>query len=293
MTAATTTAVEQKPGLIATVVGFWLLSLAPVVVANSDLHGLSMAFWRCWIGFAAVGTYGFVRKSITWEHLKRSAPAGLCFGSAIGLFFWASQITSIANASLLTVLHPIVTMIAGRTMFAERVTRRDVLLSLVAIGGAVLLVLAGDSSGTGDLRGDLLAAVSILMGSSYFIIGKGVLKTVPVAPFMTGVFLWAGLWLTVSIVATREQVIPSVDADWIRIVAIAIVPGLGHLLLNFAQNKVTLNLMGVLHLIIPVSATILAYVFLDQTVARLQAIGMALVIGALTSQALLRGRSST
>lgn len=287
----TVTEVEKKPhGLAATVAGFWLLSFAPVIVAGSDLHGISMAFWRCWIGFAAVGTVAVVRKSIKWEHLRQTVLAGFCFAAAIGFFFWASQITSIANASLLTVLHPIAAMIAGRYLFAELVTRRDVLWSLVAITGAVVLVLAGDSSGTGDLRGDLLAAVSILMGSSYFIIGKQVLKTMAVLPFMTGVFLWAGFWLTIAVVVSGEQLVPSTDVDWIRLVAIAIVPGLGHLLLNVAQNKVSLNLMGVLHLIIPVSATFMAYVFLDQTVVALQLFGMVLVISALTVQALLRGR---
>ena len=285
-----TEAEQRRKGVSASVIGFWLVSLSPVIVAGSGLHGLSMAFWRCWIGLAGIGVVAIVRKVITWEHIRRTALAGFFFGSSIGLFFWAAQITSIANASLITVLQPIVLMIAARYMFAEVVTARDVFWSMVAIAGAVVLVLAGDSSGTGDIRGDLLAAVSILLGAGYFIVGKRVLVTVPVASFMSGVFFWAGLLLTIAVVLSGEQVLPSADADWIRILGIAAFPGFGHLLLNFAQNKAPLKLMGVFQLIVPVNATIMAYWFLDQTVVAMQLVGMALVISALTAQALFRGR---
>lgn len=279
---------DYRKGVIASLGGFWLVSLSPVIVAGSDVHGLAMAFWRSWIGLLGVGTYALARKIITWKHIRQAALAGFFFGTGIGLFFWAAQITSIANASLITVLQPIVLMVAARTMFSEVVTARDVFWSLVAIIGAIVLVLAGDSSGTGDIRGDLLAAASILIGAGYFIVGKQVLKTVPVASFMSGVFFWAGLWLTAAVLISGEAVTPNVDDDWFQILGIAVFPGFGHLLLNVAQNNAPLNLLGVLQLVIPVNATLMAYWFLDQSVVPLQLVGMALVIAALTAQALFR-----
>jgi len=278
-----------RTGLAATAGGFWLVSLSPVIVAGSDLHGGSMAFWRCWLGLAGVGTIALLRRSITWDSIRRTFAAAFCFGTSIGLFFWAAQLTSIANASLITVLQPIVLMLGARYMFGEVIKRRDILWAVVAISGAVTLVLAADSGGTGDIRGDLLAAVSIVLGAGYFIFGKRVLETVPVVTFMTGVFFWAGLWLTLAVALAGESVTPSTGTDWIRILAIALFPGLGHVLLNVAQNKAPLNLMGIIQLIIPVNATLMAYWFLDQDVTVLQLLGMAIVITALTVQTLFRG----
>ena len=44
--------------------------------------------------------------------------------------------------------------------------------------------------------------------------------------------------------------------------------------------------MGVIQLLMPVNATLLAYWFLDQSVTAFQVVGMALVITALSVQAL-------
>ena len=280
-----------RNGITATAAGFWLVSLSPVIVADAGLHGISMAFWRSWIGAVAVGAVALTRKSITWEHIRKTAFAGICFGSGIGLFFWAAQLTSIANASLITVLQPIVLMTAARYMFAELVTARDIFWSAVAIAGAVLLVIAADSGGTGDIRGDLLATISIILGAGYFISAKRVLETVPVVSFMTGVFLWSGLGLAIAVALSGETLMPSTNQDWVRVVGIAMFPGVGHLLLNFAQNKAPLNLMGTIQLLIPVNATLLAYWFLDQNVTALQLFGMGLVICALMIQTLFRTRS--
>ena len=279
-----------RTGIAAMAAGCWFVSLSPVIVAGSDLHGVSMAFWRCWIGLAGVGTVALIRKSVTWAHIRQTAPAALCFGSSIGLFFWASQLTSIANASLIVVLQPIALMIGARYMFGESITASDVFWTAVALSGAAILVLAGNSGGTGDIRGDLLAGLSIVLGSGYFMLGKRVLETVPVATFMTGVFMWAGLLLAIAVAISGQPVMPSTDGDWIRIVAIGLFPGTGHVLLNIAQNKAPLSLMGIGMLIVPVNATLLAYWFLDQSVTALQLVGMAVVITALTIQTLLRGK---
>lgn len=281
-----------RTGIASSTVGFWLVSLSPVIVAGSGVHGISMAFWRSWIGFAVLGGVVVARKRLTWAIVRRTAAVGLCFGASIGLFFWAAQLTSVANASLITVLQPVVMMVGARFMFAEMVTRRDVFWSAVAITGAITLVLAGDSSGTGDIRGDLLAGGSVVFGAGYFIFGKRVLETVDVMPFMAGVFLWACLLLTVVVVVSGERIPPDTGEDWLRIFAVGLAPGLGHLLLNFAQNKAPLNLIGVIQLLVPVNATLMAYFFLDQSVTGLQLVGMALVIGALTIQA-TRGATPT
>jgi drug/metabolite transporter (DMT)-like permease len=281
-----------RKGIASSAAGFWLVSLSPVIVAGAGIHGISLAFWRSWVGFVVLATIVMTRKTMTWEAVRRTAPVGLCFGASIGLFFWAAQLTSVANASLITVLQPLVMMVGARFMFAEVVTRRDVFWSAIAITGAVTLVLAGDSSGTGDIRGDLLAGGSVIVGAGYFIFGKRVLETVEVMPFMTGVFLWAGLLLTVVVIVSGERIPPDTGADWLRILAVGLAPGLGHVLLNFAQNKAPLNLIGVVQLLVPVNATLMAYFFLDQSVTGLQLVGMALVIGALTTQATRRATST-
>ena len=280
-----------RVGLASTAAGFWLISNAPVIVASSDVHGLVMAFWRSWIGCAVLTVVLLVQGKFSVPAIRSTAPAGLCFGTSIGLFFWASQITSIANASLITILQPIPLAVAAYFVFSERLHTTDLIFGLFAITGAAVIVLAGDSGGTGDLGGDLLAFVSILIGAGYFVFAKRSLVSVGVVPFMVGMFAWAGLAVTPLVLISGEQIIARNGSDWVKVLAVALLPGLGHVLLNYAHGKAPLNLMGVLQLLIPVNATLMAFWFLDQSVAALQVIGMAVVIAALAIHALTRSRA--
>ncbi len=275
-----------RVGIASSAAGFWLVSLAPVIVAGGGVHGTVMAFWRAGLGLLGFGLYAVWRRDLTWRILRISAVPGLCFAGAIGLFFWSAQITSIANASLLTTLQPIVLMVAGVVMFGERVTGRDWMWAGLAITGAVVIVVAGDSGGTGDIKGDLIATVSVIIGAGYFIYGKRVLETVDPHVFMAAMLFWGTLLLTAMALISREDLTANTSGDWLRVAAVALFPGMGHLLLSHAQNKAPLALMGVIQLLMPVNATLLAYWFLDQSVTAFQVVGMALVITALSVQTL-------
>ena len=277
-----------RTGAAATALGFWFVSLVPVIVASAELHGVVIAFWRSWIGFLMFGAVVVARRQLSWLVVWRCAPAGICFGASVGLFFWASQLTSIANASLLTTLQPVVLLIAGVIIFAERVDGTDLFWAGLAIAGAIVLVLAGGSEGTGDLKGDVLATASVIIGAGYFIFGKRVLVTVGITSFMAGMFIWAGVLLGFAVLISGESIVASTQGDWVRVLAVAFGSGFGHYLLNYAQNKASLNLMGVIQLLVPVNATLMAFLFLDQTVRAFQVIGMALVISALGIQTVRR-----
>ncbi|MGK0477012.1 MAG: drug/metabolite transporter (DMT)-like permease [Ilumatobacter sp.] len=277
----------MRLGLAASAGGFWLVSIAPVIVAGSEVHGLVMAFWRSWIGFAVLGLILTAKRQLTWQVFRATAPMGFSFGLSIGFFFWASQITSIANASLITVLQPVPLLLAAHLLFNEKLTGRDISFAALAIVGAIFLVLAGQSEGTGDIRGDLLAFASILAGGGYFVFGKRLRETMSVLAVMAGMFAWAGIVMTPFVVISGERVLARGGDAWLEVFAVAIIPGIGHLLLNASHGRAPLNLMSVLILLVPVNATLLAYFFLDQRVSVLQIVGGATVIAAITIQSLL------
>ena len=113
----------------------------------------------------------------------------------MGLFFWAAKITSILNATLITILLPIPLTIASYFIFRERITFRYIIVSIVAVCGAMLIVASGSSGGTGDLKGDSLAVVAVLISAGYLFSQKTLL-TVPLLEFQAGVFAWGGLFLS-------------------------------------------------------------------------------------------------
>jgi drug/metabolite transporter (DMT)-like permease len=282
------TATQLRNGLAATASGYIFIAISPVIVAGAGVHGVAMAFWRSWVGFGVLALVAAARRKLTWDLVMPTAPAGLSFGVSIGLFFWASQLTSIANVSLIVVLQPIPMMIAAHYMFSEHIARRDLALSTVAIGGSIFLVLVSTSAGTGDTKGDALALVSITIGAGYFAFSKRCLESMSVLRFMVGMFAWAGVALTPMVLISGESIVPTTGDDWLRVLGVASLPGVGHILLNYAHGKVPLNMMGVLQLLIPVTATLLAFWFLGQSVSGLQILGMAVVMATLAVHARTR-----
>ena len=114
-----------------------------------------------------------------------------------------------------------------------------------AIAGAIFLVLASDSTGTGtgDIRGDGLAVVAIAIGAGYFVFAKQCLETMAMLPFMVGMFTWAGVAVTPMVLISGEAIMPADGEAWLSVLGVAFLPGVGHILLNYAHGKAPLKAM--------------------------------------------------
>ncbi|MGI9621432.1 MAG: DMT family transporter [Acidimicrobiales bacterium] len=284
---------DRRLGLIAVFVGFVLFGSSPALVAGSSLGGMAAAFWRAWIACAVFGALALARRSVGWSLVIPTAAPGLSFGLATGLFFEAAQRTSVANASLIAAMSPLVMVVAARFLFGEHVGVPDIGWLTIAMSGAVFMILAADTAGTADVTGDLIAIVSVLFSSAYFILGRRARSTIDTLPFMAGVMFWAGVALTPIALLAGQDMVTGDGSEWIRLLTIALIPGLGHLLINYSHRSVPLVVIGLAQLLMPVSAAALAWWFLDQTITAMQALGMAVVVMALAAHTLYRSRLPT
>ncbi len=188
-----------------------------------------------------------------------------------------------ANATLITVLQPVPLLIAGRLFFKEPIERRDVGWITLAVAGAAAMVLSAASAETGDLGGDLLAVGALIALAAYLSTAKAARRTLATLPFMAGLWMWAGLTLTPILLISGNAIVPTEQTDWIKIVAIAALPGMGHILINYSHRGLRLAVLGLIQLLTPVGSALLALAFLGQTVTWLQVTGMAVVLVALTA----------
>ncbi|SDK45568.1 Permease of the drug/metabolite transporter (DMT) superfamily [Catalinimonas alkaloidigena] len=89
------------------------------------------------------------------------------------LIFKGLSLTAPINASLLTILSPIVVLVGSSFLIGEPMTRRKMLGTLLAAGGTVLLVVNSRSAETtGSLEGDLLVLVSAVSYGGYLILTR-------------------------------------------------------------------------------------------------------------------------
>lgn len=259
-----------------------LMGIGSVVAKAAEIEGPVLGFHRAW-GAAVVYCLVLVatRGHITVEKLRLAAPGGLVFGTQLGFFFSAVQLTTVANATMLLALQPVVVLFFFSRRFGETVTRRDWLLSAVAITGVGLVVFGSVDSPSWSPGGDALAVCALVSWTLYFVLSKRAREHLGAVEYQSMSLLFSGLILLPIAVIFSGTLDPG-PGKWWWIPAMVAIPGTGHLLLNWAHSRVPLGLVSQLTLVSPVVSVALAAVVLDgETVNAVQIAGMALVLGAL------------
>ena len=256
-----------------------------VIVAQFEMPGMSIAFWRLVLGALVYGAvlYGSGRRiSRTDVHL--ALPVAVAFALELGLFFTSLHHTSVANATIIGSLQTIVLLAVAARRYRERIGWWLVGVGTVAMSGVVVVVLGGDGDGGGlNLRGDLLAAVAMVFFSAYFVLVKEVRSRIDTFTLQTVTMAIGAFVLLPFAALDAGQALPAFPtwSQWGWLALLLAIPGTGHFLMNWAHLHVTLSLAGLLTLAIPVLSTFGAWLLLDQLLSTAQAVGMVVVLASL------------
>jgi drug/metabolite transporter (DMT)-like permease len=255
-----------------------------VIVAGFDLPGLQIGFWRLFLGAVVYGTFFYAGgRRITWATVRLVALPAVTIALEIALFFAALKNTSLANATTIGALQPILLMAVASRRYRERVTGWLVGIALVAIGGVALVMFGAGGGSGGHLRGDLLAAVSTFFFAAYFVFVKDVRHHLDTFTLQTTSMAIGALVLLPLAAIDAGQVIPPFPSwsQWGWLALLLAVPGTGHFLMNWAHLHVSLALTGFLTLAIPVLSAGGGWLVLDQRLTAVQVIGMVVVLSTL------------
>jgi drug/metabolite transporter (DMT)-like permease len=287
VTAATDTGTQapQRPvlGLSAVSAAGVVWGASTVAVKQIDATGLGVAFHRLWIGAAVtVALFLATGGRITTRLLRLSLPGGLFFVADIIFFFTALRATSVANATIIGALQPVLLLAVSARLFGERARVSDAVLGAVAIGGAAIVVFGGDVGGARGWWGDLLATAALVSWTGYFVASKRARSQLTSFEYLTGLTLVAAIAVVPFPFLFGQSLAVGSGESWALLVFIAMVNGaLGHFLMNWSHNHVPIVVVSLLTLGIPVVATAAAAVFIDESLTLVQVAGMAVVVGAL------------
>jgi len=259
---------------------FW--GMGNVLVKYIRLPGLTLAFYRLAIGSVL---YWLILRA-TGGHLSRkalliAAPGGIAFGLDMTLFFVSLKHTSVSDASVITALQPaLVFLVAGR-LFGEHLSARMIGWTAVAVLGVVIAVV-GSASGAGrTLFGDAAATASLFAWSYYFVASKQARRQQSALEYQVAMTVVAtAIIAPFALVRPGDLAVPDVATmGWVLVMVL--VPGGGHLLMNWAHRYSSISLVSTLTLGIPVIGVLGAAIILGEPVAGLQIVGMAIALVAL------------
>ena len=276
-----TTPRSSRLGMLAATAAVVVWGVSAIAIKQvDDLSGLGVACYRIWLG-AAIVTVLFVVSGgrLSWRIVRVSLAGGIAFTIDLVLFFVAVQETSVANATVIGALQPVLVLAVASPLFGERARPTEVVWGGLAVAGTVIVVLGGDGGGENSLFGNLLAVGALVSWTAYFVFTKTARQQLTAFEYLTGMAIVAAV-AVLPLPLIFDGTLGTTTADgWLIIVYLTVVNGLlGHYLMAYAHGHVTLLTVSLLTLAIPVLSAAGAAAWLDEPLTPLQVAGMVVVL---------------
>jgi drug/metabolite transporter (DMT)-like permease len=256
-----------------------LISAPPLVAASV----------RLWLALPLLGclTYASGRR-VSLAMLRQTALAGLLFGMNLAAVFAALQRASVAIVSVILALQPGIVLVVGARWLGERATRWHIMWTAVGILGVAVVVAGGDPELRGDGLGLLLAVCTLLTYTAYYLLNRRhrAAEGIGALQWMFGVTLFASLFFVpVVLVTTSVADFGQLGGtDWLYLgIAVCGQGILGHTLMSWVHRFVPAGRSSLFLLGMNVVAVAAAWPIHGETVTIVQALGGAVVLGAVAA----------
>lgn len=284
--------------------GVLSFAFAPILVRLAgEASGLAIAVWRTVTAAgvllppAVVGRIDVDIKQFT----DRDGLLILGTGVLLGLHFiaWIESLyhTTVASASVFVTSSPLILAAFGYILLGERLSRVTVLAIVAAVCGAIVIGWADAGRvtlGRGALWGNSLALGAAVLVSGYLLIGRVVRQKVSWLAYVTPLY---GVAAATALCAAWVKGVPLFGYSWRfygLCAALALGPQvLGHGSFNYALQYVSAAIIGMLALLEPVGASILAYFLFGEVPPVPSILGMIVVLGAVGVVVWTRNQSTS
>jgi drug/metabolite transporter (DMT)-like permease len=256
--------------------------LSGVLAKKTDMPGMAVAAYRLCLGALVILPILYASgRRLTWRTLRISFWGGVFLGLDVALFFTAVKETTVANATIIGALQPVIVMLLA-PFTGERVARRAQAWAGVGVVGTALVIFGASGLPQWSGRGDALAFLTLGAWTSYFFATKRARGKLTTIEYTTSTALISALVATPIAVASGTNMAWPSWQSWFYLAIMAVVAGLGgHFLMSYAVPHLPLWLSSTMTLSIPVISTAAAALWLGESLAGVQAVGMAIVLVAL------------
>jgi RarD protein len=257
-------------------------------VRNIDLSSSEIAFLRAIIGsLFLVGVSFLVKQKVSLPEIKENLLLLIISGAAIGfnwiLLFQAFKYTTISNATLSYYFAPIFVIILAPVILKEKLTAVKIGCVVTALVGLFLVVNVGGRSETGGynhILGILYGLSAAVLYASVILMNKFIKR---LSGFETTLIqLLAAALVLFPYVSLVDHLnfssLSSKSVVFILVVGI-IHTGIAYFLYFTSMKELKGQSIAVLSYIDPISAVIIAALFLGESMNLLQIIGGILILG--------------
>lgn len=230
---------------LALLAGATCIGFSGVFVRFADVGPAATGFWRMVFALPVLAAWMLAER----RRDRAAAPgrsaflpillAGFAFGIDVVLYNASLGFTTIANASLLGNLSPVVVILGGWLLLGDKPSLRVLGALAMALGGALMLMLpkfAAAGAGQGSLFGDGLAIGAAVSYALYMIAVRRARDSADAGRISLISSAICAVFCLVAALALGETVVPASLQGWLAVAALGLV---SHAL---GQGLITLSL---------------------------------------------------
>lgn len=262
------------------VFGACVIGFSPILVRLTQTGPAAAGFWRlaCALPLLALMTR---RAAGSVSPPSRLAlVAGLMFALDLGFWHYGVKYTSVANATVLSNLAPVVVTAFAWIFLKERPRPLFLLALAVAVAGAWTMASQRvGAPGVDPPLGDAFSVSTALWYALYMLaIGQARKRESASALMFWSTVVGAPLLLA-SAALLGERILPLGASGWAACVALGVVHVVGQGSIAWAMGRLPVAVASVVVLVQPVVAAALGWALFAEAIGPVQALGAAVALG--------------
>lgn len=272
---------KRKVGTLEMVVAMLLSGSIGLFVIKSGQSPFNIVFFRCLISALCLIPicyfYGHFKKVYFGKkELFLMVTSGLLIIFNWVLLFAAFPKTSISLATIVYHVNPFVISFLGALVFHEKLNKNDVLWTIVAFIGLIVIIGLGSASVNSN---ELVGLGLVLIATTLYSISVLITKKLSNTPPLLIVFIQtlSGAIAMTPFMSVFEN--PPIGQQWLFVVGLGVLhTAFLYYLMYSAIKKIPLNNIAILSFIYPISTIVIDYFFFDHVLTSTQVLGAGLIL---------------
>lgn len=257
------------------VFGAVVIGLAPILVRLTETGPAAAGFWRLLIALPLLAVITRRASGSVGTPSRLALLAGLLFALDLGFWHYGVALTTVANATVLTNLTPVVVTAFAWIFLRQRPAKLFLAAVALAVAGAWTMAAAkgvGDP-GVNPPLGDAFSLLTALWYALYLLtVGQARQKDGAARVMFWSTLTGIPLLLAAAIVL-REDLVPATLSGWGACLGLALVHVAGQGSIAWSLGRLPAATTSVVVLIQPVVAALLGWLLFAEALGPLQAVG--------------------
>lgn len=263
--------------------GAVVIGFVPILVRLSDTGSAAAGFWRLVFALPLLALLaqrgGGGQGGLGRLPSRLALIAGLMFALDLGFWHYGIALTSVANATVLTNLTPVVVTAVAWIFLAQKPRMLFLVAVGLAIGGAGLMAAAkGGAPGVSPAWGNAAAALTALWYAFYFLAVSAARRTEAATRIMFWSSLTGAPLLLIAALALGEPILPASLGGWAACAGLGVLHVAGQGAIAWALGRLPPATASVVVLIQPLVAAIAGWILFSEALGPVQALGGAITL---------------